>query len=57
MHVFEVCHKCRINFKWSNDTTTEENVECVHKDGLVGGTISRRVVILVRMLNKVVRGL
>ena len=35
-------------------------VEGVHKDGLVGeirsgGTISRRVVILVRMLNKVVQ--
>ena len=35
VHVFEACHKCRINFKWSNDTTTEKNVECVHKDGLV----------------------
>ena len=33
MHVFE---ECRINFKWSNDTTIEENVECVHKDSLVG---------------------
>ena len=27
VHVFEACHKCRINFKWSNDTTTEEKVE------------------------------
>ena len=24
VHVVEACHKCRINFKWSNDTTTEE---------------------------------
>ena len=47
--------------KWSNDTTTEEKVEGVHKDGLVGEitqsgcTISRRVVISVRMLHKVVQ--
>ena len=27
---------CRINLKWSNDTTTEEKVNCIHKDGLVG---------------------
>ena len=26
------CHKCRM---WSNDTTTEEKFEGVHKDGLV----------------------
>ena len=36
VHVVGACHKCRINFKWSNDTTTEEKVEGVHKDGLVG---------------------
>ena len=36
MHVVGACHKCRINFKWSNDTTTEGKVEGVHKDGLVG---------------------
>ena len=36
VHVVGACHKCRINFKWSNDTTTEENVEGVHKDGLAG---------------------
>ena len=33
MHVVGACHKCRINFKWSNDTTTDEGV---HKDSLVG---------------------
>ena len=37
VHVVGACHKCWINFKWSNDTTTEEKVECVHyKDGLFG---------------------
>ena len=36
MHVVGACHKCRINFKCSNDTTTENKVEGVHKDGLVG---------------------
>ena len=36
VHVVGACHKCRINFKCSNDTTTEEKVEGVHKDGLVG---------------------
>ena len=36
MHVVEACHKCRINFKWSNDTTTEGKVEDVHKDSLDG---------------------
>ena len=36
VHVIGACHKCRINLKWSNDTTTEEKVEGVHKDGLVG---------------------
>ena len=29
VHVVGACHKCRINFKWSNDTTTEEKVEGV----------------------------
>ena len=36
VHVVGACHKCQINFKWSNDTTTEGKVEGVHKDGLVG---------------------
>ena len=39
MHVVGACHKCRmtrINVKRSNDTTTEEKVEGVHKDGFVG---------------------
>ena len=36
VHAVGACHKCRINFKWSNDTTTEEKVEGVHKVGLVG---------------------
>ena len=36
VHVVGACQKCRINFKWSNDTTTEGKVEGVHKDGLVG---------------------
>ena len=57
-HVVGACHKCPINFKWSNDTTSEGKVEGVHKDGLVGEircTKSRRVVIVVRMLNKVVQ--
>ena len=37
VHVIGACHKFRINFKWSNDTTTEEKVKGVHKDGLTGG--------------------
>ena len=36
VHVIGACHKCWINLKWSNDTTTEEKVEGVHNDGLVG---------------------
>ena len=36
VHVIGARHECRINFKSSNDTTTEEKVEGVHKDGLVG---------------------
>ena len=36
MHVVGACHKCWINIKWSNDMTTEEKVEGVHKDGSVG---------------------
>ena len=29
-HAVGAFYKCRINFKWSNDTTTEEKVEGVH---------------------------
>ena len=29
-------YKCQINVKWSNDPTTEEKVEGVHKEGMVG---------------------
>ena len=36
VHVVGACHKCRINFKWLNDMTTEGKVEGVHKDGSVG---------------------
>ena len=36
VHVVGACHKCWINFKWSNNTTTEEKVKGVHKNGLVG---------------------
>ena len=36
VHVVGARHKCWINIKWSNDTTTEEKVEGVHKDGLAG---------------------
>ena len=27
VHAVGACHKCRINVKWSNDTTTKEKVE------------------------------
>ena len=33
MHVVRACHKFWINYKWSNDATTDEKVK---GDGLVG---------------------